>query len=194
MRPATRDKRRLFEEEALPHLDAIFSAAMYLTRNEDEANDLCQETMLRAYRFFDHYEAGTNCRAWLLTILRNISRTRHSRVSHERLAHTAEEFERAIATESLQGGNKSSNPESLYLRRAAGRAVQNALHALPDDFKAAVILVDIEELSYDEAAEVLAVPIGTVRSRISRGRALIRKALERVASSPKIPPPPKRKI
>lgn len=194
MGAASREKRRVFEQEALPHLDALFSAAMYLTRSEEEANDLCQETMLRAYRFFDHFTEGTNCRAWLLTILRNIFRTRRSRTRPEQVSATAEEFERAIDTQSFVGSEAGSNPESMFLRRAEGRSVHEALQTLPEDFKTAVILVDMEELSYEEAAEALAVPIGTIRSRISRGRALIRKALESVASAPKIARAQKQKI
>ncbi len=189
----SRDKRRLFEHEALPHLDAVFSAALYLTRNEEEANDLCQETMLRAYRFFDHFTAGTNCRAWLLTILRNLARSRHSRMRPEQLSATVEDFERAIDIESMRGDD-NSNPEVAFIRRAAGHSVRDALSQLPEDFKAAVILVDIEDLSYEEAAEVLSVPIGTIRSRISRGRALIRKALEAVAGAPKVAPPLKQRV
>src|ERR1700680_4090399 len=92
------DKRRLFEQEVLPHLDVLFTAALYLTRNQEEANDLCQETMLRAYRFFHQYTAGTNCRAWLLTILHNLFRTARSRAKPERVLATGEEFERAIET------------------------------------------------------------------------------------------------
>lgn len=168
MGAAGREKRRLFEQEAMPHLDALYGAAMYLTRNEEEANDLCQETMLRAYRFFDHFSAGTNCRAWLLTIMRNISRTHHSRFHPEQLAATEEEFERAIAAQSMKGMDESGNPEALLLQRAAGRSLHDALHALPEEFKSAVMLVDLQDLSYEEAAQMLAVPIGTIRSRISR--------------------------
>ncbi len=194
MGAASREKRRLFEQEALPHLNAVFTAAMYLARDEDEADDLCQETMLRAYRFFDHFTAGTNCRAWLLTILRNVSRTRYSRGQHEQLSATEEDFERAIDVESVRGMDANDNPEALVTRRAAGRSVQDALQKLPEEFRAAVILVDVEDLSYEQAAEALAVPIGTVRSRISRGRALIRKALKIVASAPNMERPLKQRM
>lgn len=167
---------------------------MYLTRDHEEANDLSQETMLRAYRFFDHFTEGTNCRAWLLTIMRNLSRTRHSRVRPEQLSVTAEDFERAIGIESMKRTDANSNPEAVFIRRAAGLSVRETLDKLPEDFKAAVVLVDIEDLSYEEAAETLSVPIGTVRSRISRGRALIRKALENVATARKIARPLKQRM
>jgi RNA polymerase sigma-70 factor, ECF subfamily len=172
------EKRRLFEQEALPHLNALFTAALYLTRNEDEANDLCQEAMLRGYRFFHQFTVGTNCRAWLLTILRNIFRTRRSHPRPEQLMATEEEFERAVDSESLKAVGSSVNPEAIAVERNMGGHLQKALDALPEEFKVALILVDIEGLKYEEAAKILEVPIGTVRSRISRGRALMRDALE----------------
>ncbi len=174
------EKRGLFEQEALPHLNALFSAALYLTRNEDEANDLCQEAMLRAYRFFHQFSAGTNCRAWLLTILHNVFRTRRSRARPEQLMATAEEFERAVDSESLKAVGSFVNPEAIAVERNMGEHLQKALDALPEEFKVALILVDVEGLKYQDAAKVLEVPIGTVRSRISRGRALMRDALEPV--------------
>src|ERR1700720_2476342 len=99
------EKRRLFEQEVLPHLDVLFTAALYLTRNQEEANDLCQETMLRAYRFFHQYTAGTNCRAWLFTILHNLFRTGRSRAKPEHVSATTEEFDRAVESESFKNGS-----------------------------------------------------------------------------------------
>jgi RNA polymerase sigma-70 factor (ECF subfamily) len=177
------EKRRLFEQEVLPLLDVLFTVALYLTRNEEEANDLCQETMLRAYRYFHQYTAGTNCRAWLLTILHNLFRTSRSRPKHEQLAGTQEEFDRAVDSESFKNAGVGANPEAVLLRRSMDQSVQKALYALPEDFKAALLLVDVEDLTYQEAAKVLEVPIGTVRSRISRGRALMRQALQSFAGA-----------
>jgi RNA polymerase sigma-70 factor (ECF subfamily) len=171
------EKRRLFECEALPHLDRLFTTALYLTRNEEEANDLCQETMLRAYRSFDQFTVGTNCRAWLLTILHNLFRTSRSRAKPDRVSATGEEFERAIETESLRASSGAANPETILAERSIDQSVQPALQDLPADFKAALILVDLEDMSYKDAANALEVPIGTVRSRVSRGRALMRHAL-----------------
>ena len=175
------DKRRLFEQEVLPYLDVLFTAALYLTRNQEEANDLCQETMLRAYRFFHQYTAGTNCRAWLLTILHNLFRTGRSRARPEQVSATAEEFDRVVENESLRNGGGARTPETILADRSVDQSVQKALRSLPEDFKAAVILVDVEDMTYQEAAAVLEVPIGTVRSRISRGRGLMRQALEKLA-------------
>jgi RNA polymerase sigma-70 factor (ECF subfamily) len=171
------EKRRLFELEALPHLDSLFTTALYLTRNQDEAKDLCQETILRAYRSFHQFASGTNCRAWLLTILHNLFRTLRSRAKPEHLSATVEDFERAIETESVRSGSWQANPEAIATEKSFERSVQTALQDLPTDFKAALILVDLQDMTYKEAAGVLDVPIGTVRSRVSRGRALMRDAL-----------------
>jgi RNA polymerase sigma-70 factor (ECF subfamily) len=180
------EKRRLFEAEALPYLDALFTTALYLTRNREEANDLCQETILRAYRSFHQFTAGTNCRAWLLTILHNLFRTNRSRARPEYVSATVEEFERAIEAESLRASGPHVNPETIVAERSFDQSVQQALQKLPTDFKAALILVDLEDMTYKEAAGVLEVPIGTVRSRVSRGRALMREALRLFAGERKL--------
>jgi RNA polymerase sigma-70 factor, ECF subfamily len=170
--------RKRFEQEALPHLDALFSTAMHLMRNRDDADDLCQETMLRAFRFFHQFRPGTDCRAWLLAILYNAFRTGYARKRRgEQLSATEEEFERALENES----NKiavDSNPEELLFHNTMDRDVEKALHSLPEEFRAALLLVDVNELSYEQAARAMEVPIGTVRSRLSRARAMMRYALE----------------
>jgi RNA polymerase sigma-70 factor, ECF subfamily len=169
------EKRKEFEMEALPHLDALFTTALHLTRNRDDANDLCQETMLRAYRFFHQFRPGTDCRAWLLTILYNAFRSDYSRRRRrEQVSATEEEFERALENESNTPG---SDPQDLLLKANLDDDVEEALHALPEEFRTALLLVDVNELSYEEAAQTMEVPIGTVRSRLSRARALMRCAL-----------------
>src|SRR5216684_9046928 len=107
------NRRKRFEEEALPHLDALYSMAMRLARNPDDAHDLLQETALRAYRFFHQFEAGTNCRAWLLTILYNNFRNGYRKTSREQPGSTAEDFERKLETESLRVDPAASNPEAM---------------------------------------------------------------------------------
>jgi RNA polymerase sigma-70 factor (ECF subfamily) len=174
------EKRRLFEQEAMPHLDCLFTAALYLTRNHEEANDLCQETILRAYRSFHQFTIGTNCRAWLLTILHNLFRSSRSRSKPVYLSASSEEFERAIDAASLNGSGQHTNPETILADRGFDRSVQKALQELPNEFRAALVLVDLEDMTYKDAAEILEVPIGTVRSRVSRGRALLRVALRLV--------------
>jgi RNA polymerase sigma-70 factor (ECF subfamily) len=157
------DRDQRFEAEALPQLNSLYATALRLTRNAHDAEDLVQETYLRAYRAFDRYAPGSNIRAWLYTILHRVRVDfyRHKR----RVPESVELEEQHAALPPLQ--------ES----RALGLDLSRALEALPEAFRMAVMLRDIEELSYDEIARVLDVPIGTVMSRIHRGRALLRQAL-----------------
>ena len=171
------DRRKRFEDEALPHLDALYTMAIRLARNPDDANDLLQETVLRAYRFFHQFESGTNCRAWMLTILLNNFRNGYHKASREQPASSAEEFDRKVEGESLRVDPAGSNPEALLSGRGMEGEVETALAALSEEFREALLLVDVEELSYQEVSGVLNVPIGTVKSRVSRGRAMLRDAL-----------------
>jgi RNA polymerase sigma-70 factor (ECF subfamily) len=171
------DRRRRFEDEALPHLDALYTMALRLSRNPDDANDLLQETVLRAYRFFHQFESGTNCRAWMLTILFNNFRNGYRKSSREQPAASAEEFERKLENESLRAEAGGSNPESILSGHGMEGEVETALKGLPAEFREALLLVDVEELSYLEVSGVLNVPIGTVKSRVSRGRAILRDML-----------------
>ena len=171
------DRRRRFEDEALPHLDAVYTMALRLSRNPDDANDLLQETVLRAYRFFHQFESGTNCRAWMLTILFNNFRNGYRKSSREQPASSPEDFERKVEHESLRTDPAGSNPEALLSGQGMEGEVESALGGLPAEFREAILLVDIEELSYQEVSGVLNVPIGTVKSRVSRGRAILRDTL-----------------
>jgi RNA polymerase sigma-70 factor, ECF subfamily len=177
------DRRKRFEEEALPHLDALYSMALRLARNSDDAGDLLQETVLRAYRFFHQFEAGTNCRAWMLTILFNNFRNGYRKSSREQPAASTEEFERKIETESMRVDPAASNPEAMLSGHGMEGEVETALAGLPAEFREAILLVDVEELSYQEVSGVLNVPIGTVKSRVSRGRAILRDALAAFAKA-----------
>ena len=160
----TREER--FEAEALPHLRALYGTAYRMTRNAHDAEDLVQETFLRAFRSFDRYQPGTNIRAWLFTILHR-ARTDSFR-RHARSPQTVE----------LTGDGPAVPPAQEALA-AAGEDIVRAMEALPEVFRTAVVLRDLEDFSYDEIARILEVPIGTVMSRIHRGRALIRVALAR---------------
>lgn len=171
------DRRKRFEEEALPHLDALYSMALRLARNSDDAGDLLQETVLRAYRFFHQFEAGTNCRAWMLTILFNNFRNGYRKSTREQPAASIDEFERKLDTESLGVDPATSNPEAMLAGQGMEGEVETALAGLPAEFREAILLVDVEELSYQEVSGVLDVPIGTVKSRVSRGRAILRDSL-----------------
>ena len=145
-----------------------------------EADDLVQETCLRAYRSFDRFNPGTNCRAWLLAILRNAFLNRLRRAGREVLEGAGPPWE---ATESAFADPRlaENNPEEEFLQTVVHGDVDRALTALPLPFREAVILADLEGLSYKEVAEVLGCPIGTVMSRLARGRALLRQSLRRLA-------------
>ena len=171
------EKRELFEREALPHVDALYSAALRLSRNPDDARDLLQETVLRAFRFFHQYTPGTNCRAWLLTILYNNFRNGYRGASREQVSLTPEDFEREMEGMSARGDQALTNPEMLVSDHVLDHEVSAALDALPPDFRTVLVMVDVQELNYQEVAQVLAVPIGTVKSRVSRGRQMMRIAL-----------------
>jgi RNA polymerase sigma-70 factor (ECF subfamily) len=172
--PAT--ARQRFEAVALPHLDAVYTAALRLAGNSDDAKDLLQDTILRAYRFFHQFSPGSNCRAWLLTILYNHFRNNLRRNSRQPLAawvdHSSAESDAVPPLE-----RDPANPEEVAAKRGIGRHLEAAINALPEEFREAMLLVDIQELSYSEVAGVLGVPLGTVKSRVSRARALLRESL-----------------
>ena len=153
------EKRRLFELEVLPELDVVFIAATSLAHNADQASDFCEKTMVRAYQSFDPSVIGPGCRAWLLTILNTVVR----------------ESDKAAAIGAA--GSQESAPIGHGKNQNQNQDIDLPLQGLPDDSKAALILVDIGRMSYREAAKVLEVPIETLRARISSGRALIRNAL-----------------
>lgn len=158
------DRDQRFEEEILPHLRSLFGAAYRMTGNAYDAEDLVQETFLRAHRALDRFEAGTNARAWLHTILQRVRTDAFRR--KKRRPETVE----------LTGEGPAIRPAQDAL--ASGHEdLERALAALPENFRTAVVLRDLQELSYAEIAAALSVPVGTVMSRIHRGRALLREAL-----------------
>lgn len=172
--PSTRES---FEREVIPHLDSIYSMALRLARNPEDANDLLQETVLRAYRFFHQFTPGTNSRAWVLTILFNNFRNGYRKSGREQVSQSEAEFTQRLEAESLAADQTRSDPEALAFANVMAPEVTAALDSLPEEFRAALLLVDVQELSYQEVSEVLAVPVGTVKSRVSRGRSLLREAL-----------------
>jgi RNA polymerase sigma-70 factor, ECF subfamily len=174
-------KRELFEAEALPHLDTVYAMAVRLVHNADDANDLLQETVLRAWRFFDQFQPGTNCRAWLLTILFNNFRNGYRRSSREQPASATGDFDHRLEAASLSDPRPEGNPEAAVSARSMDREVESAFNSMPDEFRSALLLIDVQELSYREASQVLEVPVGTIKSRVSRGRTLMRQALQSYA-------------
>jgi RNA polymerase sigma-70 factor (ECF subfamily) len=176
---ADRAKREAFARWALPHMDQVYTTSLYLTRNREEAEDLVQDTYLRAYRFWHQFTPGTNCKAWLMTILHNSFKNRH----HARYRdQQAVEFDEELYARSAAADTPPSDPETLVLSQILDEQVESALKALPLEFLEVIVLVDIQELSYEEAAAAFGCPIGTIRSRLSRGRRLLQAALQEYAT------------
>ena len=156
-----------FEREALPHLDALFGLAMRLSGgDEPQAEDLVQNAMLKAYRSWERFEAGTNCRAWLMTILRNTFINDYRRVKSRPTSVDFEDVAERLPAESLF----ESDPEGHIFERIIDDEVIAAIEALPDDFRIPIVLSDIEGLAYQEIADLLEVPVGTIKSRLFRAR------------------------
>ncbi len=173
-------RKEEFEEVALPHLDALFSLALALTRHRKDAEDLLQETYLRAFRFFDSYRAGTNIRAWLFRILRNafINRYRSQKVRPEEVDFGKIEatYEQMIE-ETFLGRDPSPSPEEIILHRTLDGEVQEALDQLSEEYRVVVLMALLEEMSYKEIASALSIPLGTVMSRLHRGRKILQASL-----------------
>jgi RNA polymerase sigma-70 factor (ECF subfamily) len=176
---ASRHKRSEFERQALAHLDALYGAAYRLTRNARDAEDLVQDSLLRAYRFWDSFQQDSNCKAWLLRIVTNtfINEYQRKKRSREVLdAASAEQDATDGVLVQAAAGDKQS-PAQALLNNSVSDDVQRALDSLPDDFRTAVILCDMQGLSYKEIAEIMECPVGTVMSRLFRGRKLLAAAL-----------------
>jgi RNA polymerase sigma factor (sigma-70 family) len=168
-----------FEQVVLRHLDAAYNLARWLTRNPQDAEDVVQEAYLRALRFFGGFR-GDNARAWLLKIVRN---TCYTWLHQNRAQQPTAAFDEEVHTDLVQ----SQNPETLLLRKADGHLLNQALDELPPDFREALVLLELERLSYKEIAEVQGIPIGTVMSRLARARHRLRESLSRNPSNQKGP-------
>jgi RNA polymerase sigma-70 factor (ECF subfamily) len=161
-----------FESEALASLDSLYRAALRLTRVRVDAEDLVQETYLKAFRAAGQFQPGTNLRAWLFTILHNTARNRARDRARDTVSIDSAIVDRAADAPPPGGASAgaSETPETLLLRETLAPELQAAIDALPEAFREAVWLRDVEEFSYAEIAEMLSIPVGTVMSRISRGR------------------------
>ena len=160
-----------FSAEALTFLEPLFATAMRLTRNRADAEDLVQDTFVKAFRFSGQFKRGTNLRAWLYTILHNTWRNQRRDASRDAVEVDSEQVEQAATV--ATGSEAFETPERILMRSTLDADLQAALDDLPDAFRQAVWLRDVEEFTYAEIAEMLSVPIGTVMSRISRGRRLL---------------------
>jgi RNA polymerase sigma-70 factor (ECF subfamily) len=159
-----------FERTVMPHLDAAYNLARWLTRNDHDAEDVVQEACLRAFRFFDGLKAGSP-RAWLLAIVRN---TGYTWLQKNRPAEVVAIDDAGTLPDEDEG----ASPEVVLLQGANRRLVNEALEALPVGFREVLVMRELEDLSYKEIAEIAAIPLGTVMSRLSRGREMLRHAIE----------------
>ena len=167
-----------FEQLAAPWFDGLYASALRLTRNERDAEDLVQDAVMRAYRFFDKFERGTNFRAWLFKILTNTFINKYRRSVKERTLSDASERDSVNAQFFSQDATDAAqNPEDLMLDRVMSEDVLKAIDGLAIDFRMVLILADLQEFSYKEIAEILDVPVGTVMSRLFRGRKALQKTL-----------------
>jgi len=169
--------RARFEAEALPFMPAMYSAAFGLTRNDADAEDLVQETFLRAYRSFFQFREGTNLKAWLYRIMRNTFNTNYRKRKREPETIPAIDVEDWYLYSKMQESGLEPSAESSVLEALPDEDVQHALMSLPERFRTVVLLADVEGFAYAEIAEITGAPVGTVMSRLHRGRKALEKRL-----------------
>lgn len=174
------EKEKLFEEELLPHADALYNFAYHLTYNEEDANDLVQETFMKAYRFIDSFDSGTNAKAWLFKILKNgfINEYRRKKKESNKV-----DYEDVVAYQDAdedKGGVAFDLREDIF-DGMMGDEITVALNRLPIEFKTVILLCDIEGFTYEEIAKIIDIPIGTVRSRLHRARNMLKESLKAYA-------------
>ena len=173
---------RIFDEEFYPHADALYNFAYNLTYNDEDANDLVQETYMKAFRFIDKYIAGTNAKAWLFKILKNGFINQYRKKSKR---PSQVDYEEVINYHDQENSNYSGHidlRQEIY-QNMMGDEVTNAVNGLPVDFRAVILLCDIEGFSYEEISKIMDIPIGTVRSRLHRSRNMLKEKLKNYASN-----------
>lgn len=185
MAQENKDRARLekiFEAEFMPQIDALYTFAFHLTLNEEDANDLVQETYLKAFRFIDKYHEGTNAKAWLFKILKNAFINQYRRKSKQPTQVDYEEIINYHDEEDSQYSSYQDLREDMF-QHMMGDEVTEAINALPVDFRVVILLCDIEGFTYEEISKIIDIPIGTVRSRLHRARNMLKDKLKAYAES-----------
>jgi RNA polymerase sigma-70 factor (ECF subfamily) len=180
---ALAESHAIFEAELLPHIRSLYHFAYRLTSDEDEANDLVQDTYMKAFRFIKSYESGSNAKAWLFRILKNSFINNYRKVSKEPNKIDYEEAENYLNAGRAAVYSDTIDMRDKMFRGLIGDEVSHALNTLPVDFRTVIILCDIEEFTYEEIAKIIDIPIGTVRSRLHRARKMLREMLIEYAVS-----------
>jgi len=175
--PGSSPKQLEFEKTALVHLDSLYNFALRMTRNPSDAEDLVQETYLKAYRFFHRFQPGTNCKAWLLKVLTNIFINRYRQKAKEPEKVEAREIEDYSINQRFLTLGGNPDPEEAFWSQMGEEHIRKALESLPEEFRLTVTLCFVEGFSYEEIADILGVRLGTVKSRIHRGRLLLKTLL-----------------
>ncbi len=170
-------KREAFEREAMPHVDALHRTALRMTKNEGDADDLVQETYFKAWRFWDKFQEGSNCRAWLFKIMTNIFINNYRAKAWTPQTVDLEDVDDDFLFGQLSALGPSENPEETFFNKVFDDDVKKAIEELPEDFRLVVVLSFLEGFSYQEIADIVDLNIGTVKSRLHRGRKLLQKSL-----------------
>ncbi len=171
------DKRKSFDAAALPHMDALFRTALRMTKNTNDAEDLVQETYVKAYRFWEKFEPGSNARAWLFKIMTNVFINEYRSKSRTPIAVNVDDLDDNFLYGQLATTAPGDDPEKKLFAKIFDDDVKRAIENLPDDFRLVVVLSFIEGFSYQEIAEIADLQLGTVKSRLHRGRKLLQKEL-----------------
>ncbi|MEE8149244.1 MAG: sigma-70 family RNA polymerase sigma factor [candidate division Zixibacteria bacterium] len=171
------EKRQAFEKEALPHMDALYRTALRMTKNVGDAEDLVQEALVKAYRFWDKFETGSNCRAWLFKIMTNVFINEYRSKSRSPMSVNVDDIDDNYLYGQLAANSDGDNPEKELFAKMLDDDVKKAIDELPEDFRIVVVLSFIEGFSYQEIAEIADLQLGTVKSRLHRGRKLLQKEL-----------------
>ena len=182
MTSAPSHKSALFEEQAMEHIDKLYAHAMRKTGNPADAHDLVQETYLKAFAAFEQYQQGTNIKAWLHRILENTYINQYRKQQNQPFYSPLEELEDwQLGEAESRTATSSRSAEAEAIDHLPASTVKDALQSIPEDFRAAVYLVDVEGYSYQEVADIMDTPAGTVMSRLHRGRKLLREQLAEYA-------------